>query len=537
MRTLFPTALTLAGKVDTIDSSILLGEEALRVPNGHLQLVHPTLKDYICKHMTKPEFHEIHRKVAETCLLYLATIGADRNPIAENFPEKCLDEYRELLAESPYLPYAATFWSYHVRNAGPDAMLLWDMIHRTFQSEDVRNLAFQVHQFVKTDEYIGGQSLLHLLVHHGLVSLTEQLLSSERSHEITLNDGDGKGRTALWWAVENNSYEMVKLLLKTPNVSFDSRDQDDVSPAFNAVINNRIDILRLFLTTGKISRNEKTKAGKTFLTRAAAIGRHHIVKELLQSDGLLKSKEEIRPDQTAIVLAARKDFKSVVELLLECKADQNSLDNTVSGRSALSWAAGNGHEDVVAVLLKNQNVGLDQRDPTFDRTAFHWAAYIGDGKIASMILEEICRRDESRAGEKARSLLFEAATKGQAVALDILLESTRIDDPDCLMESRTPLSLAAEQGHDQVVLRLISTGKVNINSADAQRRTPLIYASKGGSSKVVKALLAQSDIDLNVRDLSGRTAKEWADSNSRDKILKLINDKETLLFNSRATST
>lgn len=531
----FPNCFDIGGKADTIDLSILLCEEALQVQNGHLHLVHPTLKEYIRNHMTEPEFHEIHRKVAKTCLLYLATIGVDRHPLPKSLPEECPEEYIQFMNESPYLDYAATFWSYHVENAGRGhAMLLGDMVHRTFQIKDVRDLASQVHLFGKSDEYIGGQSLLHILVQHRLVSLTEQLLASENTHEISPNHRDDKGRTALWWAVENDSKEMVRLLLKTPGIILDSPDQDDVSPALNAVIRGNIDILRLFLDTGKVTWNQKNKTGRTLLESAAVTGRRHVVEELLRSDSY-NSKEAISPDQTALVLAARKGFKPVVELLLEYKADPNSL-GTVSGRSALSWAAGNGYQSVVAVLLEKQNVELEQPDSKFQRTAFHWAGHNENRDIARMILQEIFKRHGNRAGDTAQKLLFEAATKGQVVALEVLLESGQID-PDCQVERRTPLSLAAEHGQDKIIDQLLKSGKVNINSKDAQHMTPLIYAAKEGCSEVAKVLLAQSDIDIYARDSSQRTAKEWAEDRSREEILKLINDRETLLRNSRATTT
>lgn len=498
----FSDYFDFGGKDDTI-GHIVLSEEALRVSNGHIRFAYPTMKEYICRQMTQSQLQNIHGKIAQTCLLYLATVGLETHPIACPFPEQFAKEFNMLMTTSPYLDYAANFWSYHVENAGPDPMELWDSIQHAFSIEDVRGLAFRVYRFRRLEEYIGGQSLLHILVHHGLVSLTEMVLSSKEIYKITVDDRDAKGRTALWWAVDTKNEAMVKLLLETDGVSLDCHDEDKITPAVHAIILGHAEVLHLFLKSGKINWAQKDQTGRTLLAWAAKIGRRHVVAELLQIDACVNTIEQKCPDQTALVLAARHGFKDVVELLLEKNADPNSVD-TESGRSALSWAAGNGHKGVVAMLLENQIIELDQRDVKFERTAFHWAAHYEYRKIADMILNTIIHRDESGASDKTQSLLFEAAQHGQDIALEILLynESAQVD-PDCMLESRTPLSLAAEHGHRQVFDLLLSTGRVNINSADS----------------------------------SGRTAKDWAEIRSRGEILKLIKDAEILQNKPRTTTT
>ncbi|KEF52818.1 uncharacterized protein A1O9_11235 [Exophiala aquamarina CBS 119918] len=531
----FSEFFDFGGKADTIDH-ILLCEAALRVSNGNMHFAHPTMKEYIRKQMTESEVQQIHGKVAQTCLLYLATVGLETHSIAGSLLGECADEYMALLKASPFLDYAANFWHYHFENAGQDPMGLWHSIHQAFSIQTVRDLAFRVYRFQEQDDYIGGQSLLHILVHYSLVSLTKRVLSAKEIFEITLDDRDNRGRTALWWAVDAKNESFVRLLLETEGVSHDDRDEDNISPAVLAITLGHTEILRLFLESGRIDWAQKDKTGRTFLVWAAKTGNPHVVAELLGIDACVNTMEEKCPDQTALVLAARHGFKDVVKLLLEKNADPNSLD-TESGRSALSWAAGSGHEGVVAVLLENQVVELSQRDAKYGNTAFHWAADRQRREIARMILDTTLNRDQSLAYDKARSLLFEASKKGQAVVLDILLENESLQiDPDCMLEGRTPLSFAAEHGHHQVVSRLISSGKVDLNSSDSGGMTPLIHASRGDASKVVKALLKE-DVNLQAKDFSGLTAKDWAEILSRAKILKLIKDAEKLQRNSTNATT
>jgi len=52
-------------------------------------------------------------------------------------------------------------------------------------------LSLQINQFSKRQEYVGGQTCLHVLVHHNLHSFTRQLLNAKGTNP---DAGDDLGR-------------------------------------------------------------------------------------------------------------------------------------------------------------------------------------------------------------------------------------------------------------------------------------------------------------------------------------------------------
>jgi ankyrin repeat protein len=506
--------------------SILLCGGALKVQNDQVHLVHSTMKEFLYSNRLKGKLWEAHFKIAKACLIYLSFDGLKRGPLEGTRKSHCHENYIKLLKELPFLEYAASFWYRHLQDANLTVPQVWHLVRESLVTKSKRELSFQVHQFSNHDEYVGGQSCLHILAHHNLTSLAKQWLDTEGTDP---NAVDGKGRTALWWAVEKNHEPMVKLLLGAKDINPNLVDNvDGMSPFFIAVKNGHVSMVNIFLRNTRIVWNSKDNDGRTPLSWAAGSGLEDVVELLLKNNdirGAIDSRDNAS-HQTPLLWAARKGHAKVVKLLLGEAASPNA-SNLLDSRSALSWAAGNGHEETVAFLLEQENTDLNSADKQ-GWTAFHWAATQGHKTTATAILSEVCKRSGSNWIGDSVALLMQAATRGQDAVLEILLERQAINpdsQDDC---GRTALSWAAGTGHDKIVRQLLTTTRVNVNLKDNQHLTPLMWAARQGREDVVKLLLAEEEIDLDAVDLRDRrTALGWANFSGYAKIIALICDKQS----------
>jgi ankyrin repeat protein len=511
--------------VEATHNRMLLFGGALKVQNDQVFLVHSTMKKFICSNRLEGEPSKVHFKIAEACLIYLSFDDLKRGPLEGARKNHCRERYKKLLEDLPFLEYAASFWYRHLQDAHPTVPEVWDLVRESLGTKSKRELSFQVHQFSNRDEYVGGQSCLHILAHHNLASLAKRCLETERADP---NAVDSKGRTALWWAAKKNHEPMVTLLLGAENINPNLKDNDDgMSPFLVAVKNGHVSMVSIFLRDERIFWSLKDKDGRTPLSWAAGSNLEDIVGLLLANNDIvatIDSSDNIS-GQTPLLWAARKGHAKVVKLLLGKAASPSATDSS-DGRSALSWAAGNGHEETVALLLEHGNTDLNSRDNK-GWTAFHWAAAGGHKTTARAILSELCKRSGSNWISGSMALLIQAATRGQDAELELLLERHDINPDSRDVSGRTALSWAADRGHDKIVRQLLATARVNVNSKDTQHLTPLMWAAREGRGGVVKLLLAEDKIDLDATDLSSRrTAIEWATIGGYVKITTLIRDKQ-----------
>jgi ankyrin repeat protein len=511
--------------VEATHNSMLQCGGALKVKNDQVYLVHSTMKEFIYSNRLKGKLSEVHFKIAKACLIYLSFDGLKRGPLEGTRKSHCHEHYKKLLEELPFLEYAASFWYRHLQDANPTVPQVWNLVRESLVTKSKRELSFQVHQFSNHDEYVGGQSCLHILAHHNLTSLAKQCLDTEGTDP---NAADGKGRTALWWAVEKNHEPMVNLLLGAKDINPNLKDNDDgMSPFLVAVKNRQVSMIDIFLRDTRIIWNSKDNDGRTPLSWAAGSGFEDVVGLLLTNNDIrvaIDSRDNTS-HQTPLLWAARKGHAKVVKLLLGEAASPNARDLS-DGRSALSWAAGNGYEETAALLLEQENTDLNSTDKQ-GWTAFHWGATRGYKTTARAILNEVCKRSGSNWIGDSVALLMDAATRGQYAVLEILLERDDINPDSQDDSSRTALSWAADRGHDKIVRQLLATARVNVNSKDTQHRTPLMWAALEGREDVVKLLLAEDKIDLDAADLLyGRTAFGWAAFGGYAKIIALISDKQ-----------
>ncbi|KAL9096562.1 MAG: hypothetical protein Q9165_001049 [Trypethelium subeluteriae] len=217
--------------------------------------------------------------------------------------------------------------------------------------------------------------------------------------------------------------------------------------------------------------------------------------------------KDTKHKQTALCWAAEYGHEAIVELLLEMvHADVDSKD--ACGRTPLFFAADAGEGDIVRLLLDIGGADVGLKDIT-GSTSLHYAAEAGHTAIVQLLLDKGKVHVDSKDSNE-RTPLHLAAGAGHKGVVQSLLHPTHNAESDPKDSAgRTPLSLAAQHGHATAMELLLDTRKVDVNSRDITGRTPLSWAAAFGRDTSMELLLGTDGVDVDSKDLTGRTPLLW----------------------------
>ncbi|KAL6722606.1 hypothetical protein Aduo_017716 [Ancylostoma duodenale] len=194
------------------------------------------------------------------------------------------------------------------------------------------------------DENENGTAL-HRAVQMGNAVMAKSLLDNR---SVWVDEEDGHGKTALHYSMEQNSIELVEVLI-AGGANVDCVDFQGTSACHLACKEGKIDAFELLM----IHRADAfcmDKLGKTPFDLACEFGKERMVDYMLRSVenlALLQNAGEAHK-ASALHLAARNGHTHIVCRLLEHGWDVN---RTTALGSALHEAAGYGRAQVVRFLL------------------------------------------------------------------------------------------------------------------------------------------------------------------------------------------
>jgi ankyrin repeat protein len=308
----------------------------------------------------------------------------------------------------------------------------------------------------------------HKAVKEANVAKVKKLLGAGVSSRVKdmVQSVDPDGTTALHWAVDSGSVEIVDLLLKNgANVNAKYEKSGFITP------------LHLAATGGDIK----------------------IVQQLLSAGADLGAKYYYM-DETPLHLAAKNGHANVVKLLLEKGADINAV--LQNGSTALHLA---GSPGVVAVLLSfGANVNSKRR--TDNATPLYFAALNGKKEIVAFLLKNGADPTIMTTGPDGETPLHAAIVNGHLEIVPQLLTKRGMEMKD--VKGATPLFAAVENGQQKILELLLARG-ANIHTQNKEGITPLIAAIKRGDKEMVQFLLNKG-VKMDAITHYGETALYFA---------------------------
>lgn len=118
------------------------------------------------------------------------------------------------------------------------------------------------------------------------------------------------------------------------------------------------------------------------------------------------------------------------------------------------------------------------------------------------------------------TLLTVAAYRGQAEAVELILDQPKVEVDARNKMGLTALSAAAFHGHTAVAKTLVKA-KADVNAANASGQTPLMFAALAGRTETV-AYLLEAGAKPTAADADGRTPLSLAEAQGADEAAALI---------------
>ncbi|KAK2846352.1 hypothetical protein FQN49_005808 [Arthroderma sp. PD_2] len=324
---------------------------------GHLMLAHHSIREFLVSPTLEtggqnPFFicsGESTTKLALSCLTYLNFSEFNTLDYVGNVTDTVLDELvaeliPKLVAENPFLGYAACSWAYHVSATPSEYLDQLIPLLEAFFDPNFGNLKF----WSSFARYTYGNfwipfdlTPLHVCSIVGTCSKVAQLACSMTNPKQQTSDG----ATALHLALDNGHTEMMKCLMIL-GVSLNTLDQLGQSPLHKAVESGNEGAMRLLLEAGADANT-------------------------VSQDGA-----------TALSIAVDNNWTAVI---LEITKKSDALCTLPDGRTTLHLAAQSGDLKSAKYLLREYSWLLDKEDHNW-WTALHFAAHYGHTRLVHLLL-------------------------------------------------------------------------------------------------------------------------------------------------------
>uniref|UniRef100_A0A8C5DZI7 Palmitoyltransferase n=1 Tax=Gouania willdenowi TaxID=441366 RepID=A0A8C5DZI7_GOUWI len=188
-----------------------------------------------------------------------------------------------------------------------------------------------------------------------------------------------------WDIVKATQYGIFERCRELVEAGYDVRqpDKENVTLLHWAAINNRIDLVKYYISKGAIVDQLGGDLNSTPLHWATRQGHLSMVVQLMKygADPSLIDGEGC----SCVHLAAQFGHTSIVAYLIAKGQDVDMMDQ--NGMTPLMWAAYRTHSVDPTRLLLTFNVSVNLGDKYHKNTALHWAVLAGNTTVISLLLD------------------------------------------------------------------------------------------------------------------------------------------------------
>jgi ankyrin repeat protein len=350
-----------------------------------------------------------------------------------------------------------------------------------------------------------GLTPLHLAIKWRKTKMVKHLLQNPMNADPTKRDASGKNALLLAASMFEINAEIIDLLLEHDKVNVDDVDGKGQTALYWAVYHynvsadrphrsNKVIAVQKFLEKGA-NPNITDKWGRSPLHLAVKRNGNKII-DLLLAHGKVMIDHADGKGRTALQWAARETNVVAVQKLLEKGANPNIVDK--KGRSPLHLRAAaqkNGNEICLDLLLTHSKVKVDDENGKGRnalRNALHNAASASNVMVVKYLINKGANPNAVDKSGDSPLLVAARQRKGNPI-IDLLLEAQKVkgmgDVNDRNKKGRTALHYAAAYSNEINAKHLIKKG-ANVNCRANVGDTPLHYAALGAKKmKIIDLLL------------------------------------------------
>ncbi|OAP57703.1 hypothetical protein AYL99_08441 [Fonsecaea erecta] len=476
--------------------SVCAGLVTVDEESDQIRLVHYTAESYFHRVRTSM-FPEGPSSIIKACFTYLTF---------SQFEDKHgRTVLRRLLDHHPFLMYAVSDWSHHVRDGMTQDVRELALEHVRKNTNTQLNLLMEMRQYKGRclQSCLGkvkGSTPLHVVVWLGLVVIADDLLVE--NVDLNAQVYEGITPTPLHLAASQGHTQMVSWLLQQ-GATIAAKADLEYTPLHLIVEMGHLPVVQVLLDAGA-DYVEQLSDCQTPLVKAARCGNEALV--LLLLDKGADPSATSSWSCTALHTAAAIGCGKIMKTLISSGIDISQTDDL--GRTALHLAADKGNEEAGQILLSNKANAFAKEYS--GKTAVHLAADWAHDKVVELFLKHLGKGGETRV-ETERLLAttrlrwaFEATDKDKVRSL--LKQGA---DPNFRFNALRPLSHLAATRKDMDLLQLLLTNQSSVDMRDSDGLTALLWAAHGDDEVGVRLLL-EYGADIEAPDCKGAIPLHWA---------------------------
>ena len=344
------------------------------------------------------------------------------------------------------------------------------------------------------------------------------VLGHKETVEVLLRAGadpsgeDGRGRSALWWAVNRGHEEIVEMLLD-PDAHL-AEEESAKRLLTIAVSRGQADILELLLDEGG---DEFVENNLNFTALVQAVRREGLETAvlLIEAGAVVDAQADEGKGNTALMAASSEGHVEAVRMLLDAGADPNLRKG--DGATALIMAVSGGNVEIVRMLL-DAGADLNVQNNEGDTALILAAGRYDDARVPMVKLLLGAGADPNLENNEGATALSLATGKGDLELVRLLLAAgadPNVQDGNgdaalmvavqAIRSRYNAWTEPSESGEDfhGVVLALLGDG-ADPNTKNSDGFTPFMKAVEQDELDFTKTLL-DAGADANVQDADGNT--------------------------------
>ena len=464
------------------------GNDCLHIAalNGHLKLCEKLVAEHkfdvnMVDNLGWTALHHSARNGSYELIEFFIKMGADIH-LKTNDGQNCF----HIAARFEHLNLCKTLIDIHNFDVDMTNSMGWTVLHFSAQSGSHDLIDFFVKKGVNVLlETRAGNNSLHIAASNGHLSLCETLITKYKL-DVKMTDNDGW--TALSFAAENGSYELIE-----------------------------------FFVEKKIDIYQKTNDGKNCLHIAASKGHFNLCKTLIEKINFNVHMVDNKK-WTALHYAAQKGSYELMNYFIAKGTDV--LLKTKDGLNCLHIAASNGHLNLCKTLINEINFDVNIADDE-GRTALYCSAQSGNDELFGFIADKGTNIFLKTKG--GQNCLHIAAGRGHFNLCKTLIEKINFNVHMVDNKKWAALHYAAQNGSYKLMKYFIAKGTdVLLKTEDGLNC--LHIAACHGHLNLCKTLINEINFDVNIADDEGRTVLHCSAQGGNDELFGFIADKGTDVF-------
>jgi len=341
---------------------------------------------------------------------------------------------------------------------------------------------------------------------------------------ININKVDAQGRSSLYYAMENNNQEVVRMLLAQENLELENLDERERSVLMGAINKQHVECIRIFLSDQRCTAslvNRKDDLASSALMSAIMITNSVIVRMILDFPGADPNITDNYGYTPLMHILSVDDnnyeAENILKLLLMNQGTK--LDCMVEGQTALDQCR------------NERNIKLFTADPRCTPELLnHKDKETGETNLTKAVKSERIENVKVFVNHpdidcNAGNPLVYAMVENLPDILSVLLSNKTVE-----FNIGEALITTCHRNYYQIVKQITQDQRCTrdiLNYQNTLGETALMTAVAYGHTEILELLVRLPGVDFSLKNMEGKTAMDLAKKSFYETCARILEEKQS----------